>query len=113
MKGFLPCKFNSSKIKLVIDMGNLLVLLRKSHKLEKDQVAAQLDLSVEEYTQMESEGHKLTSAQAELLSELYNIEARHLLAESNPVVNYNIGTYSRGITNVQNYYEGLENNPSE
>lgn len=76
--------------------------------MEKDQVAAQLDLSIDDYTQLESGEYKLNAQQAELLSELYNIEPRHLLAESNPVVNYNIGTYSRGITNVQNYYEGSE-----
>ncbi|MCU0337657.1 MAG: hypothetical protein MUF12_07320 [Sediminibacterium sp.] len=78
-----------------------------------DQVAAQLDISIDDYTQMESGENKLTPVQAEQLSALYNIEARHLLAESNPVVNYNIGTYSRGITNVQNYYESSENNTTK
>ncbi|HEY9004719.1 MAG TPA: helix-turn-helix transcriptional regulator [Ohtaekwangia sp.] len=92
-------------------MSNLLVLLRKSHKFEKDQVAAQLDLSIEEYDQLESGQFKLNPQQAELLSELYNIEPRHLLADNTPVVNYNIGTYSRGITNVQNYFEGSEDHP--
>lgn len=94
-------------------MSNLLILLRKSHKFAKDQVAAQLDLSIEDYEQLEEGQFKLNSKQAELLSELYHIEPRHLLADNTPVVNYNIGTYSRGITNVENYFEGSESGNKE
>ena len=83
-------------------MNNLLLLLRKSHNFHKDQVAAQLDLSIPEYDLIEHGQTKLNLKQAERLAELYNIESSHLLADNAPVVNYNIGTYSRGITNVQN-----------
>lgn len=89
-------------------MNHSLFLLRKSHKLAKDQVAAQLNTTVDDYSKLETGENKLSLEQAKLLSELYNIDPKHLLANDNSVVNYNIGTYSRAIINAENYYEGKE-----
>lgn len=89
-------------------MNQTLFLLRQSHKLAKDQVAAQINSTVDDYSKLESGEDKLSLEQAKLLSELYNIDPKHLLADNDSVVNYNLGTYSRAIINAENYYEGKE-----
>jgi DNA-binding XRE family transcriptional regulator len=81
----------------------LLKKLREEFKFDKDIVAAKIDLSVEEYLEIENGIRRLDILQAAKLGDLYDINPRHLLelAES---INYNIGTYSRTIYSV-NYFE--------
>lgn len=86
-------------------MNTLLQILRAHHNYGAARIAAELKITEPEYNQLEAGGLKLTFRQALILSDLYNIEPAHLLASNNPVINYNIGTKSRGITNVTHYYE--------
>jgi len=86
-------------------MTTLLQILRTHYNFDIARIATELKITEAEYHQLENGNLKLTFRQAIILADLYNIEPSHLLATNNPVINYNIGPKSRGITNVNHYYE--------
>jgi|GEM_PF-1686614 len=86
-------------------MTTLLQILRTHYDFGAARIASELKITEAEYNQLENGNLKLTFRQAIILADLYNIEPSHLLATNNPVINYNIGPKSRGITNVSHYYE--------
>lgn len=86
-------------------MNTLLQILRAHHNFGAARIASELKITEPEYNQLEAGSVRLTFRQALILSDLYNIEPSHLMATNNPVINYNIGPKSRGITNVNHYYE--------
>lgn len=81
--------------------------LRIENNYEFDQLAAALDITIDEYKLIENGGSKISYEQAGTLGKFYGIDPKHILGVSESV-NYNIGRYSRTIYS-QNYYEKSEN----
>ena len=86
---------------------SLLKRLREELRFDIDLVSAKLDVSPQEYLEIENGVRRLDLLQAVKLGDLYDIDPRHLLelAES---INYNIGAHSRTIY-ATNYFEAREN----
>lgn len=84
-------------------------LLRLSHGYAEEHVSAHLSISKEEYQRLEVGEKKLTSDQAKLLGNLYNLDPQYFLADDYSVVNHNIGTHSHsGPIHICNSNHGLK-----
>lgn len=92
-------------------VNTVIKALREENNYERDQIAAVLEISVNEYDLLEVGVSKLSYEQAGILGKFYGIDPKHLLgiAES---VNYNIGKYSRTVY-AQTYHEGEEKPENE
>lgn len=79
---------------------------RSSHNYAPEHLAAELEISVEEYLNLESGKQVLTSDQALKLGEFYNVDPALFFLKGLSVTNYNHGpnSHSGPITTYNNNY---------
>lgn len=79
---------------------------RSSHNYAPEHIAAELDIPVEDYLNLESGKQVLTSDQALKLGQFYNVDPALFFLKGLSVTNYNHGTNSHSgpITTYNNNY---------
>jgi transcriptional regulator with XRE-family HTH domain len=88
--------------------NKVLKILREQNNYSQEYVASILNISQNTYSNLEAGRSKLTVDRVKLLAELYKIEPEYFVSDDLPIVNYNTGTYSKGIVNSERYHEGSE-----
>lgn len=79
---------------------------RTSHNYASEHIAAELDVSVEEYNRIESGDQILTTEQAARLADFYKVDPALFFLKGLSVTNYNHGpnSHSGPITTYNNSY---------
>ena len=89
-------------------MRNVLIVPREMNKWSVAKVASELGITSDEYQKLESGEGRITIKIAQDLGELYNIAPEYFLSNESKVINYNTGTFSKGIIHAVTFLEGKE-----
>ena len=83
-----------------IRIGSKLKILRDFRNLSQDDVAAELGISQNAYSRLETNQTTLSAAHAEKLAGIFNVSITDLLSKDNPIISFN---YKDSVT-VENGY---------
>lgn len=89
-------------------MRNTLIVTREMKKWSPPQVASELGITSDEYQRLENGEGLMTIKIAQKLGELYDISPEYFLNNEAKVINYNTGTFSKGVIHAVTFHENKE-----
>ncbi|HEX5555648.1 MAG TPA: helix-turn-helix transcriptional regulator [Chitinophagaceae bacterium] len=86
-------------------MNKVLYAVRKTTKFKPDNLAEELDITVDEYLKLEAGERQVDTAMAERLGKIFDLEPELFFNDMPQLVNHNTGAQSHGniINSPENY----------